>query len=396
MDFGRFDQLPAYPFPRLRALLGDVPPGQDPINLSIGEPQHPLPAFIPEILAAEAAGYGRYPPMEGTPALRAAIAAWLARRYRLPQGFIGAEKHVVPLNGTREGLFNAAVALSPATKAGRIPAVLIPNPFYQSYAGAAVAAGAKPVFVPARAETNFLPDFTALPEALLARASIIYLCSPANPQGTCASLAYWQALIGLARRHGILIFADECYAEIYCDTPPTGILEAAAQTGSLANVLAFHSLSKRSNAPGLRSGFAAGDETLIARFLAFRQYGGAPLPLPVQAASAAAWAEESHVEANRALYRAKFDMAARVLGNRLGFYRPQGGFYLWLDVGDGEAAALTLWREAGVRVLPGRYLGHDQSPGDPKSNPGYAFIRIALVSDEATTQTALRRIAQCL
>jgi succinyldiaminopimelate transaminase len=396
MDQGCYDRLPAYPFPRLRALLGDTPPGAPAINLSIGEPQHPVPDFIPKVLAAEAQSYGRYPPMEGTPALRGSIAAWLTRRYHLPAGFIDAGKHIVPLNGTREGLFNACVALSPASKAGQMPAVLIPNPFYQCYAGAAVAAGAEPVFVPALAKNKFLPDFAALPEALLARSAVLYLCSPTNPQGTCASLEDWAGLLALARKHDILVFADECYAEIYLDAPPAGILEAAARTNSLARLLAFHSLSKRSNVPGLRSGFCAGDEKLVARFLGFRHYGGAALPLPTQAASAAAWAEESHVEENRGRYRAKFEIAGRILGNRFGYYRPQGGFYLWLDVGNGEEAAAKLWREAGIRVLPGRYLGHDEIDGDPKSNPGYPFIRIALVADEATTETALRRIAACL
>jgi len=396
MDQGRYDRLPAYPFPRLRALLSGAEPGMAAINLSIGEPQHPVPDFIPKALAADPALYGRYPPMEGTPALRQAIAAWLSRRYRLPSGFIDATQHVLPLNGTREGLFNACIALSPALKDGQMPAVLIPNPFYQCYAGAAVAAGAEPCFVPALAKNRFLPDFAALPEKLLARTSALYLCSPANPQGTCATLEDWTGLIALARRYDILLFADECYAEIYFDTPPVGALEAAARTGSLSHVLAFHSLSKRSNLPGLRSGFVAGDAKLIARFLSFRQYGGAPLPLPTQAASAAAWAEERHVEENRARYRRKFDLAGQILGNRFGYYRPDGGFYLWLDVGDGEAAALRLWREAGIRVLPGRYLGHDEIEGEPKSNPGYPFIRIALVADEATTETALRRIAACL
>jgi succinyldiaminopimelate transaminase len=396
MTPGRYDGLPPYPFPRLRALLDGHAPGASPINLSIGEPQHPVPPFISEIVTAETAGFGRYPPMEGTPALRQAIATWLTARYRLPQGLIDADRHVLALNGTREGLFNAALALVPPVKAGERPAVLLPNPFYQCYAGAAVAAGAEPVYLPAVRETRFLPDFKALPLKLLARCAAVYLCSPANPQGTCASLADWTDLIALARAHDFVILADECYAEIYDRLAPTGVLEAASETGSLSHVLAFHSLSKRSNLPGLRSGFVAGDAALIGRFLALRNYGGAALPGPIQAASAAAWSEESHVEENRARYRAKFDLAESVLGNRLGFYRPDGGFYLWLDVEHGEMAALKLWRDAGVRVLPGRYLGHDDEEGNPKSNPGHPYIRIALVADEAATQTALRRIAACL
>ena len=396
MTPGRYDRLPPYPFPRLRALLDGHPPGQAPINLSIGEPQHPIPGFVSQVIAAETAGFGRYPAMEGTPALRQAIATWLTRRYALPQGLIDADRHVLALNGTREGLFSAAVALVPLRKAGERPAVLMPNPFYQCYAGAAVAAGAEPVYLPALRETRFLPDFKALPIKLLERTAAVYLCSPTNPQGTCASLADWTDLIALARAHDFVILADECYAEIYDRVPPTGVLDAAARTGSLSHVLAFHSLSKRSNLPGLRSGFAAGDPALIARFLHLRHYGGAALPGPIQAASAAAWGEESHVEENRARYRVKFDMAAHILGNRFGFYRPDGGFYLWLDVENGEMAALKLWREAGLRVLPGRYLGYDAQENDPASNPGHPFIRIALVADEATTETALRRIAACL
>jgi len=393
---GRYDHLPPYPFPRLRALLDAHAPGEAPINLSIGEPQHPFPSFVMDAIAAHSGEFGRYPPMEGTSALRASIAAWLARRYGLPAGLITPDRHVLALNGTREGLFNAALAVVPVKKAGERPAVLMPNPFYQCYAGAAAAAGAEPVYLPALAENRFLPDFKSLPVSLLERTAAVYLCSPTNPQGTCANNADWAALIALARAHDFAILADECYAEIYCDSPPVGVLQAAAATGSLSHVLAFHSLSKRSNLPGLRSGFVAGDPALIARYLALRHYGGAVLAGPIQAASAAAWAEESHVEENRARYRAKFARAGDILGNRFGFYRPEGGFYLWLNVDNGERAALTLWREAGLRVLPGRYLGHDAEPENPASNPGFPYIRVALVADEATTETALRRLAACL
>lgn len=394
---GRFDDLPPYPFARLRALLDDHRPGREPaINLSIGEPQHPVPSFVTDVLRAAHADYGRYPPLEGTPALRQAIVRWLERRYGLAPNLLDPARHVLALNGTREGLFGAALALVPERKAGAQAAVLMPNPFYQCYAGAARAAGAEPVYVPALRERNFLPDFAALPPALLARTAAVYLCSPTNPQGTAATREEWRALIRLAHAHDFIVLADECYAEIYDRVPPAGVLEAAAREGGFDRVLAFHSLSKRSNLPGLRSGFVAGDAALLARFLAMRQYGGAPNPLPAQAAAAAAWSEESHVEENRALYRAKFDSAERILGNRFGFYRPAGGFYLWLDVGDGEAAALRLWREAGVRVLPGRYLGHDDVAGLTASNPGHAFVRVALVAEPALTETALRRIAECL
>jgi len=401
----RFGQLPDYPFVRLRALLGREAPGLEPISLSIGEPQHPFPEFVAEVLAREAAGYGRYPPMEGTDAFRDAVAGWLTRRYRLPAGAVDPKTNVIALNGTREGLFGACLAVTPERKNGTRPAVLMPNPFYQCYAGAALAAGAEPIYVPALRENRFLPDYAALPPDLLARTAAVYLCSPTNPQGTCATLEDWKALITLARTHGFALLADECYAEIYDGAPPAGALEAAHALGGFDNVLAFHSLSKRSSLPGLRSGFVAGDAKLVAAFLALRQYGGAASPLPVLAAAAAAWSEDGHVEVNRARYRRKFDIAENILSNRFSFYRPGGGFYLWLDVGDGEAAALKLWREAGVRVLPGRYLavggvGADgclsESANNQGPSPGDAFIRAALVADEDTTATALRRIAECL
>ncbi len=396
MVLGRFEELPPYAFPRLRALLDGTPPGADPINMSIGEPQHPIPQLVLDVLRAEEQGYGKYPPMGGTPDLLDAITSWLAARYGLADDLLDPARHVVPLNGTREGLFNACLSVTPYRKNRLQPAVLIPNPFYQCYAGAAVTAGAEPVFLPAPQENNFLPDFDTLPVDLLNRTACVFLCSPANPQGTVADVDYWTRLLSLAEKHNFVVLADECYAEIYTDTPPPGALSAAGAIGSVSNLLVFHSLSKRSNLPGLRSGFAAGDPELIAAFKHFRNYGGAASPLPVQAAAAAAWREESHVEENRRLYREKFDLAQNILGNRFGFYRPAGGFYLWLDVGDGEAAAAKLWRQAGVRVLPGRYLGRDDPELGAAGNPGHAFIRVALVNDVASTATALERMSQCL
>lgn len=396
MVLGRFDELPPYAFPRLRALLDGTTPGDQPINMSIGEPQHPIPDFVTDVLHAERAGYGKYPPMGGTPELLSAIADWLTRRYDLKSGFVDAERHIIPLNGTREGLFNACLSVTPSEKSGQKPAVLIPNPFYQCYAGAAVTAGAEPVFLPTPKENNFLPDLETLPQDLLRRTACVFLCSPSNPQGTVASVAYWDRLLALAEEHDFIVLADECYAEIYIDTAPPGALSAAAPRNTLKNLLVFHSLSKRSNLPGLRSGFVAGDADLITSFKHFRNYGGAASPLPVQAAAAAAWREDNHVEENRRLYREKFDLAQNVLGNRFGFYRPAGGFYLWLDVGDGEAAASTLWQKGGVRVLPGLYLGRDDPKTGSAGNPGASYVRIALVNDIETTASALERINTCL
>ena len=392
----RLEALRDYPFQRLRQLLDGQGPaaGLKPINLSIGEPQHAYPDFVGEILHANRHLYGQYPPPNGTPEFRAAIAAWATRRYRLAPGVIDPERHVVGLNGSREGLYMIAEVVLPRRKAGGVPLVAIPDPFYQVYAGAAVMAGAEPMFLPATVESRFLPDLDRLDRATLDRIGLMYLCSPSNPQGTVADLDYLERALELARAHDFLLVLDECYAEIYGEQPPPGGLEAASRlSGGLANLLVFHSLSKRSSVPGLRSGFAAGDPKVVAAFLKVRNYASAPSSLPVYAAAAALWRDEAHVEANRALYRAKFDAAQRLIGNRFGFYRPTGGFYLWLDVGDGEAAARTLWHKAAVRTLPGRYLSRER---DGAAAPGQPYIRVALVPDLATTTEALERIRDTL
>jgi N-succinyldiaminopimelate aminotransferase len=275
-----------------------------------------------------------------------------------------------------------------------MPAVLMPNPFYQVYLGGAVMAGAEPILVPATKDVGFLPDFAALDAATLARTALAYYCSPANPQGAIAPLEALVALVRLARKHGFVIVFDECYSEIYEGAPPPGGISAcAALGGGLDNVLVFNSLSKRSSAPGLRCGFVAGDARLIKRFTRLRDYGGAPPPLPLLAAATALWRDEAHVEENRQLYRKKFAMAETTLGGRCGFYRPDGGFYLWLDVEDGEKAASALWREQGVRVMPGAYLAREDSSG---TNPGARYIRVALVHDLDTTERALQRMSAVL
>ncbi len=390
---GRFDDLPEYAFPRLRALLDGHAPGGAPLAMSIGEPRHAFPGFVREVLAREADGYAKYPPNEGTPGLRAAIAEWLARRYGLAPERADPERTVLPLNGTREGLFNACLALCPSEKNGARAAVLIPNPFYQCYAAAALAAGAEPVFVNATAETGHLPDFAALPKALLDRTAVVYLCSPANPQGAVATAGYWRGLLALAERHDFRIFADECYSEIWRDAPPAGALETAQAAGAdPERVLAFHSLSKRSNLPGLRAGFVAGGPDSIARVLRLRSYAGAPCPLPAQAAAEACWRDEAHVEANRALYAEKYAIADEALGNLPGYAAPEAGFFLWLRVGDGEAAALKLWKATGVRALPGAYLSRPTAEGDP----GAAWLRVALVASAEETRSGLAALADAL
>jgi Aspartate/tyrosine/aromatic aminotransferase len=392
----RLDALSDYPFDHLRALLRGVEPpaGLAQHWLSVGEPRHAPPDIVAETIARNAGDWGRYPPIEGTPAFRAAVAGWLARRYDLPPGLLDADTHVLPVAGTREALYLIAQVAVPERKAGLPPAVLMPNPFYQVYYGGAAMSGAEPVYLPATAATGFLPDLDAIDPATLERTALLYLCSPANPQGACTSLDLLKQAVTLARRHDFVLVVDECYAEIYDAEPPAGALEACAALGEgFANVLVFHSLSKRSSVPGLRSGFVAGDAALVAAFRRLRSFGGAAQPLPVLAAATALWEDETHVTASRALYRAKFDLASELLGNRFGFFRPAGGFFLWLDVGDGEAATRRLWAEAGVRVLPGAYLAKANSVGD---NPGARFIRVALVDQPAATEDALTRITRNL
>ncbi|MCC7319485.1 MAG: aminotransferase class I/II-fold pyridoxal phosphate-dependent enzyme [Rubellimicrobium sp.] len=385
----RFSDLGEYAFPRLRRMLDAHEPGGEPVNMTIGEPQHPFPAFVGDILAQELAGFGRYPVNEGAPALLDAMAAWVARRHGVTLG----HENLMVLNGTREGLYNAAMALCPETKRGARPVILMPNPFYQVYLVAAKSVGAEPVFVPATAATGHLPDFTAVAPGILERVALVYVCSPANPQGAVADESWWRALIALAERHDFRILSDECYSEIWRDAPPVGAAAVAARMGAdPERVLVFQSLSKRSNLPGLRSGFVAGGPRAIAAMRQLRAYAGAPLPMPLQAVAARVWADEAHVEENRALYREKYRIADRILGGVPGYAAPEAGFFLWLPVADDEAAALKLWRECGVRVLPGGWLGRDDGAG----NPGAGHIRVALVAPTQEVQRGLTLLRDCI
>jgi aspartate/methionine/tyrosine aminotransferase len=386
----RFSTLPAYAFPRLRALLDVHEGGGEPIHMTIGEPKHAFPAWVMDVIAEHGAGFNQYPPNEGTPGLRAAFCDWAARRYGVT---LDPDAHVMPLNGTREGLYNAVMAMCPETKHGQRPTILMPNPFYQVYMVATLSVGAEPVFVNATEATGHLPDYASVPDEYLKRAVAVYICSPANPQGAVASTEYWSELIDLAERYDFRIFADECYSEIYKDTPPPGILEVAKAKGAdPERIVAFHSLSKRSNLPGLRSGFIVGGPESIAAARQLRNYAGAPLPLPLQHAAEAVWRDEAHVVENRALYAEKYALADRILGNVSGYRSPEAGFFLWLPVENGEAAALKLWRETGVRVLPGAYLA--QHAGG--INPGDTYIRAALVAPKAQTETGLTLLRDCL
>ncbi|WP_170444340.1 aminotransferase class I/II-fold pyridoxal phosphate-dependent enzyme [Ruegeria arenilitoris] len=386
----RFSNLPAYAFPRLRALLDHHVPGGDVVHMTIGEPKHDFPPWVTDVIVENAAGFQKYPPNEGSDALRGAIADWIDRRYGVR---MDPETNIMALNGTREGLYNAAMALCPEQKNGQRPIVLCPNPFYQVYMVASISVGAQPYFVPATAATGHLPDYAGLPEDVLNRTAVAYICSPANPQGAVASRDYWAELIRLAERYDFRIFADECYSEIYRDTPPTGILTVAQELGAdPERITLFNSLSKRSNLAGLRSGLIAGGPESIKRVKQLRAYAGAPLPLPLQAAAARVWADEAHVQENRALYQEKYAIADQVFAGVQGYMPPEAGFFLWLPVEDGEQAALKLWQETGVRVLPGAYL----SQGDPGQNPGKGFIRVAMVAPKTEMQRGLITLRDCI
>ena len=387
--------LPPGPFAQLATLLGDVKPGKEPISLSIGDPSGQVPAFITDALTKTVDSFGTYPTINGTADWRQAAAGWLVSRFGLPAASIDPDRHVLPLNGTREGLYLALFPLMPLAKGGGKPAVAMPNPFYQAYAAAALSAGAEPIYVAATEENDFLPDYAALPKATLQRLVAVYICSPSNPEGASASEAYWKNLFALADRYDFTVLADECYADIYFDRAPDCALPVRlAQSGGFARLLSFHSLSKRSGLPGLRSGILTGDASLIARMRGFRNVAGPTLAGPILAASAAAWRDEAHVVAIRGVYQQKMAAAEAILGHRM--KKPDGGFFLWLKVGNGEETALRLWREQGVRVLPGAYMGREIEPGKTQSNPGFSYIRVALVSDLSTIMTALGRVKECL
>ncbi len=385
----RFSNLPEYAFPRLRGLLDAHAPGGEILHMTIGEPKHAFPDWVIDIIAENASGFGNYPVNEGMPGLRRAICEWIGRRYGV---FLDPDTNVMALNGTREGLYNAMMALCPETKAGR-PKVLLPNPFYQVYMVAALSVGAEPILLPATRDNGYIPDFTALSPDLLNQVTVAYLCSPSNPQGTVASRDYWAVLITLAEKYDFKVFADECYSEIYRDAPPAGALQVAQELrADPERVLAFHSLSKRSNLPGLRSGFVAGGPQSIARIKQLRNYAGAPLPMPLQHASERLWDDESHVIENRRLYQEKYTAADDIMQGVPGYAGPEAGFFLWLPVPDGEAAALELWQKTGVRVLPGAYLSREVNG----ENPGHEFIRAAMVAPKKEMARGLTRLRDCL
>ena len=391
MDFPeRFENLPLYAFTRLRELLDGVKPGANEISMTIGEPRHSFPEWVTDIIVQNAEGFNDYPANEGIPELKKEIVDWLQRRYSVS---LDPQKHILALNGTREGLYNSLIALCPEKKNNSRPIVLIPNPFYQVYMASSLTVYAEPYFVEATPQNNHLPDFSTVPKDILLRTAGVYLCSPSNPQGAVATSEYWIELLNLAEQYDFTIFADECYAEIYRDQAPSGALEALNKiTANPERLVVFHSLSKRSNLPGLRSGFLATGPENLKRLSQLKSYGGAPLPKPLQHAAAAVWSDEEHVKENRKLYAAKYKLADDILSGLEGYSSPEAGFFLWIKVQDSEKTTLDLWRETGVRVLPGAYLAQEKNG----RNPGQGFIRVALVAQQNVTGEALNKIRSFL
>lgn len=387
--------LQPYPFERLRQLFAGVTPSaaHHAISLGIGEPRHATPPFIQEALAANLAGLASYPSTAGDPSLREACAGWMQRRYRIP---VNPATQVLPVNGSREALFAFAQTVVDPTRAGAT--VVCPNPFYQIYEGATLLAGATPYYAPSDPARNFAVDWDSVPEEVWQRTQLLFVCSPGNPTGAVMPLPEWEKLFALSDRYGFVIASDECYSEIYFrDEPPLGGLEAAAKLGrsDYRNLIAFTSLSKRSNVPGLRSGFVAGDAALIKAFLLYRTYHGSAMGPAVQAASVAAWNDEVHVEENRALYRQKFAQVTPMLAEVMDVRLPDAGFYLWAKVPDALGMsdaefAQALLAQYNVTVLPGSYLARDSGG----ANPGAQRVRMALVAETAECAEAASRIVQ--
>lgn len=389
------DRLQAYPFEKLRALLAGITPRADltPIKLQIGEPQHPTPQLIKDALVAHLDGLAHYPATNGSEALRTAIADWIARRYTVPPPAI--DRQVLPVAGTREALF--AIAQAVIARKHTQPVVISPNPFYQIYEGAALLAGARPFYLNTLPENDFRMDWARVPDEVWQDCQLVYVCSPGNPTGKVMTLDDWQTLFALADRHDFVIAADECYSEIYDEAsgPPLGALAAAQRLGraDYRQLVVFNSLSKRSNVPGLRSGFVAGDAEILQKFWLYRTYQGCALPPPTQAASVAAWGDEAHVADNRRRYAEKFARVTPLIARHLSTRRPEAGFYLWVDVSasglDDCEFTRRLYAQYNVLVLPGSFLARTAAG----VNPGQRFVRIALVADLDACLAAAERIA---
>ncbi len=382
--------LHPYPFEKLAQLFQDVKPADLPlIPLSIGEPKHPAPEFVKQAIIDNFQHLSTYPNSKGLVELRESIAQWLSRRFQLNS--ISAEDHVIPVTGTREGIFSFVQALINRNDA---PYVVMPNPFYQIYEGATLLAGAQPYFINCTEENGYLGDFDAVPAEVWGKTALLFVCTPGNPTGAVLSKEQFKKLIALSDQYGFVIASDECYSELWFDEAPTGLLEVCAELGrdDYKNCIVFHSLSKRSNLPGMRSGFVAGDAALLKPYLKFRTYHGAAMPVQHQLASIVAWNDESHVEENRQLYRAKFELFQNELGHLLPLQKPDAGFYYWLKVDHDENFAKMLMEKANIKVLPGRYLSRDTAQG----NPGEGHVRMALVADIAQCEQVIQRLKAIL
>ena len=392
----QIDKLKDYPFKRLDALLSGVNPPKDtvPIMMSIGEPQHPAPNIISKELNKNSNLWNRYPSARGTIEFRSSIKKWLLKRFNLDENLLSAEKNILPLAGSREGLYMSAQLTVSEKVIGKKPIVLIPNPFYQVYLGAAVLSNATVHLLNLNDNNNYQPEISALDRETLERTSTYFICNPSNPQGTVAPKDYLVNIINLAREYNFTIISDECYSEIYTKTPPPSLLEAALDIGEgLKNIMVFNSLSKRSSAPGLRSGFVAGDELLIEKFFKLRSHASAVQPLPLMAVATKLWEDEKHVIENRNLYKEKIFDATRIIDNKIKFKAPEGGFFLWLNVKDGTKVAVDLWAKAGIKVLPGRFLCQQDEDG---LSPGDEYIRVALVNSKAQTIDAIKNMTEIL
>lgn len=382
--------LHPYPFEKLNVLFKDVTPADLPlIPLSIGEPKHPAPEFVKQAIIDNFNHLSTYPNSKGLPELRESIARWLTQRFQL--NHISSEDHILPVTGTREGIFSFVQALINRDEA---PYVVMPNPFYQIYEGATLLAGAKPYFINCTAENDYLGDFDAVPSEVWEKTALLFVCTPGNPTGAVLSKEKLKKLIQLSDQYNFVIASDECYSELWFDQAPVGLLEVCAEIGrdNYKNCIVFHSLSKRSNLPGMRSGFVAGDAELLKPYLKFRTYHGAAMPVQHQLASIAAWNDEAHVEENRQQYRAKFNLFQSELGQLIPLKKPDAGFYYWLHVDNDEAFAKMLMEKAHIKVLPGRYLSRETEQG----NPGENHVRMALVADLAQCEQVVQRLKKIL
>lgn len=392
------DKLHPYPFEKLATLKKGITPKSDlgHIALSIGEPKHKAPEFVIQELQQQLNGVSAYPLTKGIPELRQTIASWLIQRFKLPESSLDPEQHVIPVNGTREALFAFAQAVIDRNHDPlNPPLIVMPNPFYQIYEGAAYLSGAEPYYMNTTSKNNYLPDFDAISDETWARCQLLFICSPGNPTGAVIDKTTLQKLVTLAEQHDFIIASDECYSEIYFDEsiPPIGLLEAAAEMGNTdySRCVVFHSLSKRSNLPGLRSGFVAGDKDVLAKFLKYRTYHGCAMPLHHQMASIKAWQDEQHVKENRALYQKKFTDVLEIIGSKLDVKKPDAGFYFWAKtpVSD-EDFAKNLFAEQNITVLPGSYLSREAEG----INPGEQHVRMALVAPYEECIDAAKRIRQ--